>query len=81
MKKNGPRTDPCGTPHFTDFTSDLAPRAGRTGPTIIALPRLQTAPKIGAQSVRVGQMLNYRSQPVGPQRNKDDRREYVQGGV
>ena len=25
--------------------------------------------------------LNYRSLPVGPQRGKDDRREYVRGGV
>ena len=24
--------------------------------------------------------LNYRSLPVGPQRGKDDRREYVRGG-
>ena len=25
-------------------------------------------------------ILNYRSLPVGPQRGKDDRREYVRGG-
>ena len=25
MKKSVPRTNPCGTPHFTDLRSDLAP--------------------------------------------------------
>ena len=55
-------------------------RAGRTGPTVIALPRLQTAPKMVRKRVCVGQKLNYRSLPVGPQRGKDDRREYVRRG-
>ena len=55
-------------------------RAGRTGPTVIALPRLQTALKIDAQTRPRLSKLKLRPQPVGPQRNKDDRREYVRGG-
>ena len=47
---------------------------------VIALPRLQTASKVVRKRVRVGQTLNYRSLPVGPQRGKDDRREYVRRG-
>ena len=56
-------------------------RAGRTGPTVIALPRLQTATKNGEKTRPRLLNLNYRSLPVGPQRGKDDRREYVRGGV
>ena len=58
-------------------------RVHRTGPTVIALPRLQAALKIGAKTRPRLLKLNYiyRSQPVGPQRGKDDRREYVRGGV
>ena len=56
-------------------------RAGRTGPTVIALPRLQTALKNGGKTRPRLLKLNYRSLPVGPQRGKDDRREYVRGGV
>ena len=56
-------------------------RAGRTGPTVIALPRLQTAIKNGAKTRPRLLKLNYRSLPVGPQCGKDDRREYVRGGV
>ena len=53
-------------------------RAGRTGPTVKALPRLQTATTKRCENASV--ILNYRSLPVGPQRGKDDRREYVRGG-
>ena len=55
-------------------------RAGRTGPTVKALPRLQTATIKRCENASASVILNYRSLPVGPQRGKDDRREYVRGG-
>ena len=55
-------------------------RAGHTGPMVIALPRLQTATTKRCENASASVKLNYRSLPVGPQRGKDDRREYVRGG-
>ena len=55
-------------------------RVGRTGPTVKALPRLQTATIKRCENASASVILNYRSLPVGPQRGKDDRREYVRGG-
>ena len=47
---------------------------------VIALPRLQTAAIKRCENASASVKLNYRSLPVGPQRGKDDRREYVRGG-
>ena len=47
---------------------------------VIALPRLQTATTKRCENASASVKLNYRSLPVGPQRGKDDRREYVRGG-
>ena len=46
----------------------------------MALPRLQTATIKRCENASASVILNYRSLPVGPQRGKDDRREYVRGG-
>ena len=54
-------------------------RAGRTGPTVIALPRLQTALKNGEKTHPRLSKLNYRSLPVGPQRGNDDRVSTYEG--
>ena len=67
--------------YLAESSSSWELRAGRTGPTVIALLRLQTALKIGAKTRPRPLKLIYRSQPVGPQRGKDDRREYVGGKV
>ena len=55
-------------------------RAGHTGPMVIALPRLQTATIKRCENASASVILNYRSLHVGPQRGKDDSREYVRGG-
>ena len=47
---------------------------------VIALPRLQTATTKRCENASASVILNYRSLHVGPQRGKDDSREYVRGG-
>ena len=62
---HGPRSDGWIT-GLAGSSSSWELRAGRTGPTVIALPRLQTATIKRCENASASVILNYRSLPVGP---------------